>query len=146
MYWALALVIVGGAAAAVQAGVNGRLGADLRHPVLAALASFLVGTLALVLFVLVGRVPMPSSDVLARVPWWAWTGGFLGAVCVAAIIVAVPKVGAATTIGVLVAGQMLTSVVLDHCGALGLERHPVTPARLLGIALVIAGVALLRRF
>jgi transporter family-2 protein len=56
----------------------------------------------------------------------------------------VPRLGAASTIALVVAGQMLASLVFDHFGLLGLARHPATPARGLAAALLIAAVLLMR--
>ena len=56
------------------------------------------------------------------------------------------SVGVAVTLGLVVTGQMLGSVVLDHFGWLGLARQPVSLPRLMGIALIIGGVVLVRRF
>lgn len=146
MYGLMLLVIVAGAAVAVQAGVNGRLGGFLNSPGLASLVSFLVGTAALLLYVAVARPVLPESSALAKIPAWAWIGGLLGAFYVAMAIVATPRLGVAVTLGLVVAGQMLGSVVLDHFGWLGLARQPVSLPRLMGIALIIGGVVLVRRF
>jgi len=51
----------------------------------------------------------------------------------------------ATTITLMVAGQLLISLVLDHFGALGVPRAPISLTRVAGVALVIAGVVLVRR-
>lgn len=60
-------------------------------------------------------------------------------------ILLVPKIGAATFIALLVAGQMLASVAFDHFGLLGLTQRPVDLPRLIGVALLIGGVLLIRR-
>jgi transporter family-2 protein len=45
----------------------------------------------------------------------------------------------------MVAGQLIISLVLDHFGAFGVPRSPVNLGRIAGVALVIAGVILVRR-
>ena len=140
------LVVAAGAAVAVQAGVNGRLGGFLGNPALASLVSFLVGTAALLLYAAITRPALPDSATLTRIPPWAWIGGLLGAFYVAMAIIATPRLGVAVTLGLVVAGQMLGSVLVDHFGALGLARQPLSLPRLLGIALIIGGVVLVRRF
>jgi transporter family-2 protein len=146
MYWLVALVIAGGASLSLQAAVNARLGRELGSPALAAFVSFLVGTLALAAYALGTRSGLPGVALLARVPGWAWLGGILGAFYVALVIVAIPRLGVAVTMSLVVAGQVLLSVFLDQFGLLGVERHPLTPARLLGVMLVALGAALVRRF
>lgn len=145
VYGLMLLVVAAGAAVAVQAGVNGRLGTALNSSGLAALASFVIGTLALLVYLAVTRPAFPESAAFARVPPWGWIGGLLGAFYVAIAILATPRLGVAVTLGLVVAGQMLASVVLDHFGWLGLARQPVSLFRVLGIALIIGGVVLVRR-
>jgi transporter family-2 protein len=89
--------------------------------------------------------PFPDAGGLAGAPAWHWLGGLLGAVYITGAVVLAPRLGAATLIAAVVAGQMLSSVVLDHFGWVGFERHPATPLRLLGAALVIAGVRLIQK-
>ena len=47
-------------------------------------------------------------------------------------------------LALVVAGQMSAAVVMDHFGAFGLSTQPVSVSRLLGVALVIGGVVLIK--
>lgn len=138
------LAVLVGLLLPVQAGVNAQLRLALGHPLTTALVSFLVGTIALGILVLVTGVPVPGSRAVAQVPGWQWIGGLLGAVFAAAVILA-PRLGAATMIASVVAGQMLASIVLDHFGWIGFPPHPVSGARVAGVALIVVGVVLLRK-
>ncbi len=91
------------------------------------------------------RDPLPSASAAARIPWWAWSGGLFGAIFVGLSIVLVPQLGAATFIALLVAGQMLASVTFDHFGWMGLTQRPLDLPRLIGVALLVGGVVLIRR-
>ena len=51
----------------------------------------------------------------------------------------------ATTITLMVGGQLLISIILDHFGAFGIEPRPVSLGRIAGLALVVLGVLLVRR-
>lgn len=86
---------------------------------------------------------MPGT--VARLPWWAWSGGLFGAVLIGFAVLLVPRLGAATFIAPLVAGQMLASVAFDQFGWLGLAQRSIDLPRLLGMALLVAGVVLMRR-
>ena len=90
--------------------------------------------------------PLPSGARLAGAPWWLWTGGLFGAFYVAGNIVSAPKLGAATLIAAIVAGQSFASILIDQYGWVGFKEHHATPGRLLGMALVLGGVALVRLF
>jgi bacterial/archaeal transporter family-2 protein len=81
---------------------------------------------------------------MAGVPWWAWSGGVFGAAFILLAILLLPSLGAATLFALVIAGQVLAAVTLDHFGALGLTPHPMNAARLAGAALLIAGVVLIR--
>ena len=140
----LLLAAVAGSLLPVQAGINAQLRFTLINPLAATLVSFLVGTAALGVVVLGARVPLPPIAVMERAPWWHWTGGLLGAVYVALMIVLAPRLGAATLIAAVVAGQMLASLLLDHYALVGFAAHPISLQRLVGAALVIGGVALVR--
>jgi transporter family-2 protein len=129
----------------VQAGVNAQLRVSLGHPLAAALVSFLVGTAALALGALVARVDLPWAGAWSGSPWWHWVGGLIGAAYVAGAVVLAPRLGAATLVAAVVAGQMLTSLVLDHFGWVGFPVQEVTPVRLIGAGLIIGGVMLVQR-
>jgi transporter family-2 protein len=89
---------------------------------------------------------LPSLSRLGHAPWWIWLGGALGAFYVVGSVVAAPRLGAATVIAVIVAGQSLASIVVDHFGWVGFEPKPVSAGRLAGMALVGTGVVLVRFF
>ena len=129
----------------VQAGINAQLRLTLGEPLSAALASFLVGTAGLAIGAVLARAPLPLGTAWAQSPWWHWVGGLIGAVYVAGAIVLAPRLGAATLIAAVVAGQMITSLVLDQFGWVGFPVHEVTPVRLLGAVLIIGGVVLVQR-
>ena len=137
---------VAGAMLPFQAGINAQLARWLHSPIRASFVSFLVGTIVLfVLSVVVWR-PLPSGSRLAGAPWWVWIGGLLGAFYVAGTVVTAPRLGAATLIGLIVAGQAIASLVVDHFGMVGFTEHHATPGRIAGMALVVAGVTLVRVF
>lgn len=138
------LVIVAGAMTALQAPTNALLARAMGSPVSAALVSFLVGTAALVL-VVAWAAARPDADALRALPWWAWIGGLYGAVFVSVAAFAAPRVGVGPLLIMLIAGQLIVAVLLDHFGAMGLERRPIDLARVGGLVLVVAGVVLVRR-
>jgi transporter family-2 protein len=144
----MALILVAilvGLVLPLQAGVNAQLRTQVGHPLVAAFISFLVGTVALAIALVVARIPAPPARTLAGTPGWLWTGGLLGAGYIAVAVVLAPRLGAATLIASVVTGQMLASIVLDHFGWVGFAQHPLTPARGLGALLVVVGVILIRR-
>lgn len=142
----LPLALLAGAALPVQFSINAQLRNAVGGPVMAAAISFVVGTLCLLVAFVVSRQPMPRGARLADAPWWVWTGGALGATYVLLSIVLLPRIGAATTVGLIVAGQMVTALALDHYGLLNVPVHRISVLRVLGAILVIAGVGLIQKF
>lgn len=139
------LAFIAGVAVVTQQIFNANLRFLIQSAAWSGFVSYFVGTLCMIAFIVAMRDPLPSLAVARTVPWWAWSGGALGAVFIALAIFLVPKLGAAAFIALLVAGQMLASMAYDHFGAFGLEKHVASPTRLFGAALLIAGVVLIRR-
>jgi transporter family-2 protein len=146
IWGSIAFALAAGAMLPIQFGINAQLSTWVGSPVRAALASFLVGTLTLLAATILVARHWPSSDRLASAPWWAWLGGLFGATYVLGSIVAAPRLGAVALVAVILAGQAIASVLVDHFGWVGFDEHPITPGRLAGIALLAAGVALVRVF
>jgi transporter family-2 protein len=142
----LFVAVAAGVMIPFQAGINTQLAQLVGSPIRAAFVSFVVGTLALLVLSALVLKPLPSAARLGGAPWWLWTGGLFGAFYVAGNIFSAPKLGAATLIAAIVAGQSLASLLVDQYGWVGFREHHVSPGRLAGMALVLAGVALVRIF
>lgn len=140
----LVLAVVAGMLLPLQPAINKELKYHVGSHWSAALVSFLVGTLLLVLMMLVMRPGLPSADSLIKAPWWAWLGGTIGAVFVTSSIVLVPKLGVVLLVGAVVFGQMISSVTIDHFGWVGMKREPISVLRVLGVALLLTGVVLIQ--
>jgi transporter family-2 protein len=144
LLWFVLLAVVAGFCLPTQAGINARLALSCHSSILAATISFAVGTLALIAYALLLRIPWGPLTTAALWPWWYWSGGVIGAFFVAATVVLAPKLGAAPMVSLVVAGQMMASLVLDHFGWLGYDLHPMNLWRLAGVLLLVAGVVLIR--
>ena len=143
--FSVVLALVAGVSVVVQQTLNANLRTSIGSAAWSGLVSYAVGLACMVLLVLALRDPLPSAAVAARIPWWAWSGGLFGAIFIGLAILLIPQLGAATFIALLVAGQMLASITLDHYGWLGLEQRSVDLPRLIGAGLLVAGVVLIRR-
>src|SRR5882762_4822683 len=99
----------------------------------------LLFSLLILLAVRGGTGALPSAF---RTPAWMWIGGLMGLTVVTAITFAQPRIGAAATIGILIAGQILMGAIIDRFGLFGVERIAISPMRVLGIALLGIGAAL----
>lgn len=137
-------LLLAGAATALQGPTNARLVTAVGSPLNAAFVSFAVGTVALGVLAMILQA-RPDIGAMKALPWWAWMGGLYGCAFVVSAAWGVPRLGVATTITVMIAGQLLLSLALDHFGALGVEKQPLSLGRIVGVALVIGGVVLVRR-
>jgi bacterial/archaeal transporter family-2 protein len=145
--WAyLLFAFAAGAMLPLQFGINAQLADWIDSPLRATLVSFVVGTVALLVAVLAFARGWPGSERVGSAPWWVWVGGLLGAFYVLGSIVTAPRLGAATLVAGILAGQAVASLLVDHFGWVGFDENPITPGRLAGMGLVAAGVVLVRVF
>ncbi len=132
-------VAVAGALTSVEAGANAVLTKTLGGPWWAAILFSLLslGLLAIGTIVLGG--PFPTAEMRA-VPWWGWTGGAVSALYILSMLVAPGQLGAGLFTGLTVTAAVVASIALDHFGLVGFERHAAGVGRLVGAALMIAGI------
>ena len=140
---AVVLTAIAGGLVAMQAPINSKLG-KAAGTFAAASISFLIGTaILLAITALSGwKVDLASAG---KLPWYYLTGGLLGAAYVTTVLVSVRTLGAGGVTAATIAGQLSTAVVLDRIGAFGLPEKPVTLARMVGVAMLAAGVFLIVR-
>jgi transporter family-2 protein len=141
----IVLAFIAGSFLPMQAGMNAKLGKAAESPAAAALISFVVGAVALVIYVLVSKQSI-SWQGLKAAPPYAWVGGLLGAFYVTVVILALPQLGPGLTFALIVAGQMLFTVVLEHFNILVAQPLPLSLPRMIGVLLVIVGAIIIRKF
>jgi transporter family-2 protein len=145
----IAFAAVAGLLNTIQTGTNATLNKSLGAPVWAAAA---VGTATFLTTLLAALTVMqfagqrPTAEAIANVPWWAWTGGVLGAVYVLATVLVADKVGAAIFMGVTITVAIVVSLAMDHFGLLGFEVHKAGLARIVGGLFMLAGLGLIAKF
>lgn len=136
----LFIALIAGMAVPFQAGSNAALGRLLGHPLWATLVSLGVSVLMVIPALLVMRAPLPQLSALAQAPWWAWFGGVAGVAYITAALMLTPRLGAAGFIVCVIAGQVLSSLVIDQWGLMGLAQRPVNGLRLAGVGLIVIGM------
>jgi bacterial/archaeal transporter family-2 protein len=129
----------------IQVGVNAELAKYINSPILAALVSFLVGGVCLILGTLMFKAPFPTLNQVISLPIWLWGGGMIGAAVVLGSILAGPKIGALALVSLLLAGQLVVSILIDHYGWLGFPIQKMNIQRFLGILLLVGGFLLVRK-
>ena len=129
----------------IQVGVNAELAKYINSPVLAALVSFLVGGMCLIVGAVVFKTPLPTLNQVTSLPIWLWGGGMIGAAVVLGSILAGPKIGAFALVSLLLAGQLVVSILIDHYGWLGFPIQKMNIQRFLGVLLLVGGFLLVRK-
>jgi bacterial/archaeal transporter family-2 protein len=140
---AVTLTVAVGGLIALQAPINAVLGKATGN-VAAAFVSFTIGTLLLALLVAVAGQFGGLGDTFT-VNWYYLLGGVLGVAYVFTVLVTVSSIGAGAVAAATVTGQLTASVLIDRMGILGLEEQPLSPERLIGVGLLLAGTYLVVR-
>lgn len=142
-FW-LAVAMAAGGCIALQAAANGSLRTNIDSPLWAAFYSICGTIVTAVVFMLLTRPTSPPLAAVRATPWWNWIGGPLGAMIVLSGAALISKIGSAAFIAAFVGGQLVFSLLLDHFGWMDLPQQSLTPGRMLGAALVFAGVVLVK--
>jgi transporter family-2 protein len=141
--WLFPLIAAGGALQAVGGPMNNTLRVSLVNPWLATLVSFgLIVPIFLVIAAVFVR-PLPTVAGIAGMPWWAPLGGIVGALAVVCGLLFIGTIGAGTYAALTVSANLITSLVIDHNGWLGVTAHPITPSRAIGAVVLVTGVILI---
>lgn len=149
------LAVCAGASVALQQVLNANLRSQLGSPWWAGSVSYGVGLLVMLGLALLAPGPRlgealanhaaGSAGLGSAAPaWFPWAGGLFGAIFIGIAILMVPRLGAATTLALIVVGQMLGSLLFDHFGLLGIPVQPASLIRCTGAACLILGVVLIR--
>ena len=143
-FWQLIAVLSGCLSASVT-GAYAQLSSIVGNPVQATTVAFFVATMALLLFcTCLGKTQLVGKAFSRDYPWWMWTGGLCGAVIVFGNAWLVPKVGVGVFSMALLVGQLTLSMLMEHNGWLGAPRKRIAWPQIVGILLMLAGVALIR--
>ena len=141
-----AVALLAGTLITVQTGSNARLKEAFGEALPAVIVSSSLGIILLVVVTLTARTPWPSLTSVAATPWWGWAGGALGAIYAVATVLLARELGAATLTALVVTGQLVCSVALDHFGWVGFSEHAAGIGRIAGCLLMVAGFFLIARF
>ncbi|KAG0326370.1 hypothetical protein BG004_002988 [Podila humilis] len=143
------LCLIGGIATASQGVVNAKLG-QFSGQGLSSTIVFATGAIASCVYWMIevkGRPPADLALMLSKAPWWAWTGGVIGAAFVIIIILTIPKLGAGTCSAIIVCAQLIFSCVIDHFQLFGIPvSRQYTVWRGLATATLISSVAVIAKY
>ncbi|KXI40006.1 hypothetical protein ACS94_13695 [Bacillus cereus] len=140
--------IMAGMLMAIQIAINGQLGKVLHSSSHAALVSFFVGTI--ILIIIVGIIDRSYTNIKEPIkqsaPWWIWLGGILGGSYVLINVYLVDQIGNGQTVILTLFGQIIGSLMVEQFGLLNSLKNRVKPIQIFGLIVMIAGVFLIRVF
>ena len=144
LLWQITGIVAGCLMASIGA-IYGRLGVCLGSAVQASTVSFLIATATIAVFCIgSGKIGCVRKAFSKQNPWWMWLAGIFGAIAVFGNAWLIPQIGAGAFFMALLLGQMALSLLMEDRGWLGAMRKRITPVQLAGIALMVAGIALIR--
>lgn len=145
-YALIVLTFLVGAIIPVQAVLNSRMGKQTGGSLMGAFISFLVGLICLLI---INLVMNPSALINIKPastgPWYLWLGGVIGAIFVAYIAWINQQQGVALTFALVVSGQICASLMIDHFGLFGAIVQPISMNKIIGAALIIAGIIFIKK-
>jgi bacterial/archaeal transporter family-2 protein len=139
------LSLLAGICVAIQTGVNSQLRHDTNNPIFTALISFTIGTAALLILYFSFFRQSPAFPQGYNFEWWKFTGGLCGVLYITAVVIAAPRIGAANSLGLIVLGQFVAAIIIDHFGWMGLPVKEISWYRVGGICLLMAGAYLIQK-
>ena len=142
MFWfCVALSVIAGVGTALQGPANAAVARtwDLSRSIALNGAVVFVGSAIGMLFF---RSELPPETT--RPPWIQMIGGLCGLGFISVAAFSVPRIGASVFTAALVLGMVAASLCIDHFGWFGQVLAPITPVRLIGVTLIVVGVALVR--
>ena len=143
---AIIVVVIVGLLGGIAVGLQGPLASMISQRIGIMESAFIIhlgGTLAALIFL--ASVGGGHLGSWRTVPWYALGAGILGLVVVSAISYAIPRLGVATTVTLIVTGQLAVGAILDHFGMLGAAVRPLELSRLIGLGVVFVGIWLMVR-
>lgn len=140
------LIFLAGMSVPLAVTLNVMLGRGVKNPLFATMIVPALCALVIALLLVALRNPLPAWDDLKDVPWYFWTGGALFAFYLLTLMFHSPKTGFGLATSLVVAGQLVMGLIIDHFGLFGLPQISVSPGRIAGVGAVMAGVALIKFF
>ncbi|MFU1797881.1 DMT family transporter [Paenibacillus azoreducens] len=140
------LTIMAGIFFPLQSGFNAELRRNVGSPYLSGGISNLIGAVIMfaVAFLFRKQIPLLVPHTSTG-NWWMWGGGVLSAVIVTTMIVAPARIGYATFISILLTGQIIMAMIIDHFGLFGSNITPISLRHIIGAILLIAGIVLIKK-
>ncbi len=138
----LSLAALAGAAMAVQGTLNAALGKVVGIWE-STLIVHLIGTVTVLIIILVGGIGFGNLTKIPQAPWYAYLGGLLSVVIIYAVVRVIPQAGVGNATTAIIAAQIITALLIDSLGLLGMKKYAFHYTDILGILLLAVGTRIL---
>jgi bacterial/archaeal transporter family-2 protein len=139
------LALITGALIPVQASTNAAFSKSIGNPYITGVVVLLIGLIAALLFITLSKTQVPALAQLKSAPLYSYAGGLIVCTYVIMITVITPKLGVANSIGLIVTGQIICAVIIDHFGLFGATVRMIDAQRLIGAVMMIGGIYLVMK-
>lgn len=137
--------LLAGAAIALQAGMNARLGVLLNSSIAASASAFFLSCLIMTALYLLMTKDATSIINIKTVPWYLWLGGFLSAFGVGMFYFLIPKMGVGPMMSYALTGQLIIAVISSHYGLFNLPIQHISLVKVIGILCLTLGIVLINK-
>jgi transporter family-2 protein len=136
------MAFIAGLGITLQTTLNGQLAKGIGgDSVAAALFSFTAGAMCLGIYSVIRGGIAASLIAIPAQPWWSLMGGILGSCALLSYVVLAPRIGLSALLGLAIAGQIISSLLIDHFGLMGATERPVSMIKLAGTLVMLLGLA-----
>ena len=138
------LTVVIGMTLSLQPPINAVIARTFDSALFASMVSIGISFIIVVVLWSIWGNGLFSTEHVKALPWWVVFGGVIGVVVVAGSIAIAPRIGLTIFFVSIVAGQLISAVVMDHVGAFGVPEKPINLYKILGLVLVVIGAAIVQ--
>ena len=139
-FFYLIMALFTGALIPIQAATNAAFSKSASNPLITGMMVFVIGFIGMFILSLIMRTSWPTVHQLSSAPAYSYLGGLIVATYVVMITILVPRIGVGAAIALIVTGQILCAVAIDHFGFFNVQVRSIDTSRLVGVLLMIAGI------
>lgn len=136
------IAVLAGMAVPFLAAINAAFGQAIGSVYWASLVLCAVAFATILIVALATGAGAPGPAAFAAMSWWHLAAGCFFTVYIVSMTFVAPRIGLGNAVVLVIVAQILTAVVFDHFGLFGMAVQPLDWKRALGVAFLIAGVAL----
>ena len=137
-----AWTVLAGAGIPLIGVLNSGIARSVGNPVTPTAIMFAIAMAAAFVFTL-PLYGLPAVAELAAAPPVSYAPGLIIGFYALSATIIIPRFGAASFVSYILIAQLLTAAVVDQFGLFSMERRPIDMTKLVGLSVIMAGIAIL---